>query len=103
LRHNGGFAASLTPNGGRILARKQAAIMALLAMLVVLFRAMKDQAGFEGTMTTALIWMFLFGAIGFVVGAIAQATVDQAVLINVEAALDASAPQQQPENPPAAT
>jgi hypothetical protein len=85
------------------LARTHAAIMALLAMLVVLLRAMKNHAGFEGTITTALVWMFLFGMIGFVVGAIAQATVDQSVLNTVEAALDASAPQRQPEETPAAT
>ena len=83
------------------MARTQAAIMALLAMLVVLLRAMKDQAGFEGTITTALIWMTLFGIVGLVVGAIAQATVDQSVLSSIEAALDSAAPQEKPEKPPA--
>jgi hypothetical protein len=75
--------------------------MALLAMLVVLLRALKDQAGFEATITTALVWMFLFGAIGFVVGTIAQATVDQSVLSTMEAALEPSAPQQSPDETPA--
>jgi hypothetical protein len=82
------------------LARTNAAIMALLAMLVVLLRALKDHAGFEATITTALVWMSLFGVIGFVVGTIAQATVDQSVLSTIEAALKASAPQQSPDKTP---
>jgi len=77
--------------------------MSLLAMLVVLLRAMKDQAGFDGTIITALIWMFLFGIVGFVVGSIAQATVDQSVLDALEAELAANAPKQQPETPSATT
>ena len=85
------------------MARTYAAVMALLAMLVVLVRAMKNQAGFEGTISTALVWMILFGAIGLVVGAIAQATVDQSVLRIVEEELPAEAPEQQTEESPAAT
>jgi len=85
------------------LARTLAAVMALLAMLVVLLRAMKDQAGFDGTIETALIWMFLFGIVGFVVGSIAQATVDQSVLDALEAELAATAPKQQPEEPSVTT
>ncbi len=85
------------------MARTYAAVMALLAMLVVLVRAMKNHAGFEGTIFTALIWMILFGAIGLVVGAIAQATVDQSVLRVVEEELPAEAPKQQTEESPATT
>jgi len=85
------------------LARSYAIVMALLAMLVVLMRAMKNHAGFEGTISTALVWMILFGMIGLVVGAIAQATVDQSVLRIVEEELPAEAPNQQTEESPAAT
>ncbi len=85
------------------MARTYAAVMALLAMLVVLVRAMKNHAGFEGAISTALVWMILFGAIGLVVGAIAQATVDQSVLRIVEEELPAEAPEQQTEESPATT
>ena len=83
--------------------RTYAAVMALLAMLVVLLRAMKNHAGFEGTITNALVWMTLFGMIGLVVGTIAQATVDQSVLQAVEAELAAAAPKQQTKESPAAS
>ena len=85
------------------MARTYAAVMALLAMLVVLVREMKNRAGFEGTISTALIWMILFGMIGLVVGAIAQATVDQSVLRVVEEELPAEAPKQQTEESPVTT
>ncbi|NOY29182.1 MAG: hypothetical protein GXP28_03090 [Planctomycetes bacterium] len=67
------------------MARTFAAVMALIGMQVTLLRAMKDGAGFEGTITTALAWMALFGAIGMVVGAIAQQTVDESVRTMIEA------------------
>lgn len=81
------------------MARNYAAVMALLAMLVILLRAMKNHAGFDGTITVALIWMTIFGLIGFVVGAIAQTTVDESVLKS----LQAQAPSQKPELPKTAS
>jgi len=66
-------------------ARTFAAIMALIGMQVILLRAMKDGAGFEGTIPTALAWMALLGAIGMIVGTIAQATVDESVRTKIEA------------------
>ncbi len=85
------------------MARTHADVMALLAILVVLMRAMKNHAGFEGTITNALVWMILFGIVGFVVGMIAEATVDQSVLKAVEDELAAAAPKQQTKESPAAT
>lgn len=81
------------------MARIYAAVMALLAMLVILLRAMKNHAGFDGTITACLIWMALFGVIGFVVGAIAQATVDESVLQS----LQANQPTHDNQKPPAST
>jgi len=66
-------------------ARTFAAVMALIGMQVTLLRAMKDGAGLEDTITTALAWMALLGAIGMIVGSIAQATVDESVRTMVEA------------------
>ena len=81
------------------MARIYAAVMALLAMLVVLLRAMKNHAGFDGTITVALGWMAIFGLIGFVVGTIAQATVDESVLKS----LKVEPPRTKPDLPSAAS
>jgi hypothetical protein len=80
-------------------ARIYAAVMALLAMLVILLRAMKDHSGFDGTIASALVWMVIFGLIGFVVGSIGQTTVDESVLSSVAAQLSAPTPKQNPEFP----
>ena len=61
--------------------------MALIGMLVVLLRGMKDGAGFDGTIATGLCWMVLLGASGLIVGAIAAQTVDESVRTKIEAEL----------------
>ena len=71
------------------MARTYAAIMALIGMQVILLRAMKDGAGLEGTIAIALAWMALLGAVGMVVGYIAQQTVDESVGKKIEAELAA--------------
>ena len=80
------------------MARTYAAVMALIGMQVVLIRAMKESAGLEGTIPIALAWMALLGAIGMIVGAIAEYTIDESVRTLIEAELTgASAENQQPE------
>jgi hypothetical protein len=69
------------------MARTYSAIMALVGMVVVLLRGMKDGAGFDGTIAAGLCWMVLLGAIGMVVGAIAAQTVDESVRTKIEAEL----------------
>lgn len=71
------------------MARTYAAIMALVGMQVVLFRAMKNGAGFDGTILDALAWMALLGIVGLVIGTIAQQTVDDSVRVKIEAELAA--------------
>ena len=85
------------------MARTYAAIMALLAMLVVMLRAMKDHAGFEGTITTAFVWMAMFGAIGLLVGAIARSTVDQSILKAIEDETTAATSPSEPKEKSSAT
>lgn len=58
-------------------------------MLVVLFRGLKNGAGFDGTMLTAVITMGLLAAVGTIIGAIAQATIDESVRMQMQAELDA--------------
>ncbi len=71
------------------MARSYSAIMALIGMVVVLLRGMKDGAGFDGTIAAGLCWMVLLGAIGMVVGFIAAQTVDESVRTKIEAELAA--------------
>ena len=51
------------------MARRYAAIMALVGMSVILVRAMKGGDAFEAAIVSALGWMAIFGLIGMVVGA----------------------------------
>ncbi len=71
------------------MARSYSAVMALIGMVVVMLRGMKDGAGFDGTIATGLCWMVLLGTIGLVVGAIAAQTVDESVRTKIEAELAA--------------
>jgi len=75
--------------------------MALLGMNVVLLRALKDSAGLDGTVVHGVVWMVLLGAVGWIVGAIAQTTVDESVRIKIEAELAAvNAPRQEAAKAP---
>lgn len=74
----------------RHVARTYAGILALVGMLVVLFRALKDGAGVDGTMLHAMLAMGTMAATGFVIGAIAEATVDESVRRKMQAEIDAA-------------
>jgi len=80
-------------------ARTFAAVMALIGMQVTLLRAMKEGAGFEGTIPIALAWMALLGAIGMIVGAIAETTVDESVRTLIEAELTGGSSESEPTEP----
>jgi hypothetical protein len=58
-------------------------------MLCVLFRALKNGAGFDGTILQALAMMGLLAAVGLMVGAIAEATIDESVRKRMQAEIDA--------------
>jgi hypothetical protein len=74
-------------------ARQYAAIMALVGMSAVLVRAFKNGNAFEAAVVSALGWMATFGLIGLIVGAIAQATIDEAVRLQMERELAGQRPQ----------
>ena len=67
-----------------MMARKFGAIMALLGMVVVLLRGLKDGSGFDETIIASLAWMALLGSVGVVIGYIADNTVVEAVRERVE-------------------
>jgi hypothetical protein len=76
-------------------ARTFAGILAHVGMLVVLFRALKDGAGFDGTILQAVATMALLAVVGLVIGSIAEATIDESVRASMQAELDAMTDTQQ--------
>jgi hypothetical protein len=70
-------------------ARTYAGILAHVAMLVVLLRALKDGAGFDGTILQAVASMALLAAVGMIVGLIAEATIDESVRKRMQTEIDA--------------
>ncbi|TWU27784.1 hypothetical protein [Bythopirellula polymerisocia] len=73
------------------MARTYACIFALLGMIVVLLRAIKNGAGFDGTIMQAMATTVLLAVVGMIVGMIAQATVDESTRNQLQAELDALA------------
>lgn len=71
------------------MARTYAGILALVGMIVVLLRALKEGAGVDGTTLQAIAVMALLAVVGFVVGAIAQMTVEESIRTRLQAELDA--------------
>jgi len=69
-------------------------IMALIGMNVVLMRALKDGAGMDSTVISAIAWMVVLGLVGAVVGALAKTTVDESVRTKIEAELATISDQQ---------
>jgi hypothetical protein len=65
-------------------ARNYAGIMALVGMTVVLCRSLRTGDGLESAIVSALAWMATLGVVGLIVGAIAQATVDESVRVTME-------------------
>lgn len=80
------------------MARNYSAVMALLTMLVVLARGIKEGAGIDGTLILALGWMSLMGAVGLIVGWIARETVDESVRNTIQAELVTFADKQSTES-----
>lgn len=74
------------------MARQYAVIMALVGMSVVLCRALKGGDGVEASVVAALQWMVILGSVGFVVGALAGAAIDEAVTQQMEQELAATPP-----------
>ena len=64
--------------------RTYAGILGCLAMTLALVRGAWAGSGADETLTRALIVLVLFTVIGFVLGQIAEATVDEAVRARLE-------------------
>jgi hypothetical protein len=67
--------------------RVYAGILGPLAMAVVICRGWLDSGGVEGTLTQAIVFLFVFALIGAVLGHIAQVTVDESVRVKLESQL----------------
>ena len=66
------------------MARRYAAILAMLGMTIVFLRACKQGDSIEASSVSALFWMAVLGTIGMFVGNIARTTVDEAVRQKIE-------------------
>ncbi|QDT00068.1 hypothetical protein [Adhaeretor mobilis] len=78
------------------MAIKYATVLALTGMAVVLIRSLRGEASFDTAITEAACWMAFFGVVGCLIGAIAQATIDESVRLQMEkqlAQLDATPSQ----------
>ncbi len=64
--------------------RMYAGILGPLAMTLVIGRGLKESSGLEGTLSMATISLILFAGIGFVLGQIAQNTVEESVRTKME-------------------
>ena len=64
--------------------RAYAGILGLLAMSMVMLRGVLHGAGLESTFSMATISLISFAAVGFVLGTIAESTVDEAVRSRIE-------------------
>jgi len=78
--------------------RSYAGVLGYLAVAITLVRGALTGSGVEGTLLTAMTAMAIFAALGFVLGTIAQSTVDHSVrdqledqLANVDANQQANA------------
>jgi hypothetical protein len=71
------------------MARKYAAIMALVGMSATLLRGLKNGIGFEAAVVSGLGWMATLGAIGLIIGYLAEATVEDSVRQHMERELAA--------------
>jgi len=83
--------------------RTYAVIMALIGMNVILMRAVKEGAGVDSTIISAIAWMIVLGLVGAVVGALAKTTVDESVQTKIKAELAAINSQSQSSKPSADT
>jgi hypothetical protein len=66
------------------MARRYAGILALVGMSVVLIRSLKNGASVESAGMASLGGMLALGLVGMIVGAVAQATVEEAVRSQIE-------------------
>ncbi len=66
------------------MARAFAGTMGYLGVAVTLLRGVKEGAGIDGTITTAIVAMLALALVGGVIGAIAQTTIDESVRSQLE-------------------
>lgn len=64
--------------------RSYAGVLGYLAAAITLARGAISGSGLEGTLTTAIAAMAIFAVVGFVLGSIAQTTIDHSVRDQLE-------------------
>ncbi|MDC0936492.1 hypothetical protein OAS39_09400 [Pirellulales bacterium] len=81
--------------------RKFAGILTLIVTSVVLVQAIRDGAQLESAMIAVIAWSIGSAAAGWLIGAIAESTVEESARTTLEAELAAIAPPQAPASEPA--
>jgi hypothetical protein len=66
------------------MARRYAGILALVGMSVVLIRSLKNGSSVESAVMASLGGMIVLGLVGMIVGAVAQATIEESVRSQIE-------------------
>jgi hypothetical protein len=66
------------------MARRYAGILALVGMSVVLIRSLKNGSSVESAVMASLGGMMVLGLVGMIVGAVAQATIEESVRSQIE-------------------
>ena len=74
------------------MARTYAGILGSIAMAVVICRGMIASGGVESTLTSGLMYLALFTAVGAILGHLAQSTVEESVRSKIEQQLSQSEP-----------
>ncbi|PHR95689.1 MAG: hypothetical protein COA78_29705 [Blastopirellula sp.] len=69
--------------------RSYAGTLGVVAFITVLIRGFLEWGGFESIMFSAVIALFLFAAIGYIVGSVATRIVDESVRNKLNAELNA--------------
>ena len=77
----------LASYGAPPMAKTYAGVLGSLGVAVAMLRGALAGAGFEGTVMTSVNAMIAMAAVGFVVGAIAETTVDTSVRTRLESQL----------------
>ncbi len=71
--------------------REFAGVLGMLAFSTVVARSFLVGAGFDGTVKLALMMMFVFAAVGYIAGSIAEQTVRESVFQTMQQSMDEEA------------
>ena len=66
-----------------------AGILGTLAYVIVIFRGVLQGYAVEGTIKLSILLLFVFAAIGYVIGKIAESTIEDSIQVQLQRELEA--------------